>query len=47
MTCQTINRILNRNNKKKQGLPDTFRERTQMLIILTQLRLQTNSTNIL
>ena len=27
MTWQTINRILNRNNKKKQGLPDTFREK--------------------
>ena len=25
MTWQTINRILNRNNKK-EGLPDTFRE---------------------
>ena len=27
MTWQTINRILNRNNKKKEGLPDTFREK--------------------
>ena len=26
MTWLTINRILNRNNKKKEGLPDTFRE---------------------
>ena len=26
MTWQTINRILNRNNKKKEGLRDRFRE---------------------